>query len=184
MSESDCHVAHEIHGQRDDDPADEAITALANRQGGVVSRAQLAALGIQRGAIEHRIKIGRLRAIYRGIYAVGHDAIPIRGRLCAALLVAGPHSALSHRTASYVLTLLPSMPPFVEVTPPTRALRNRPGPICHRATTLEMTTRHGLPVTTRSAPCASSPPPPSRAWSRPASARPAAASSARFSKRC
>jgi hypothetical protein len=133
--------------QRATRSVDEAIARIANRQGGVVSRQQLLALGLDRGSLEKRTRAGRLRAIYRGVYAVGHDAIPIRGRLCAALLVAGPGSALSHRTAAYVLTLLPSMP-FVEITTTKRAPRNRPGLVFHHATTLETTTKHGLPVTT------------------------------------
>jgi Transcriptional regulator, AbiEi antitoxin/Protein of unknown function (DUF559) len=142
------HVDPHIGGQRANDHADELIARVANRQGGVVSRAQLLARGIARRAIERRIESGRLRVIYRGIYAVGHDAIPIRGRLCAALLVAGPHSALSHRTAAHVLALLPSMPPFVEVTTASRAPRDRPGLKFHHAAALPITRRHGLPVTT------------------------------------
>jgi hypothetical protein len=86
--------------------------------------------------------------IFRGIYAVGHDAIPVRGRLVAGLLVAGDGAALSHRTAAYVLTLLPSMPPFVEVTTTRRPPRNRPRLVFHPATTLETTRRHDLPLTT------------------------------------
>jgi hypothetical protein len=113
-----------------------------------VSREQLVSRGVTVRSIERRLQAGRLRAIYRGVYAVGHDAIPIRGRLCAALLVAGPGSALSHRTAAYVLALLPSMLPFVEITTTKRAPRNRPGLVFHRATTLEATKKHGLPVTT------------------------------------
>jgi hypothetical protein len=113
-----------------------------------VSRAQLEALGLERGSIEHRVRIGRLRVVHRGVYAVGHDAIPIRGRLCAALLVGGPDSALSHRTAAYVLTLLPSMPPFVEVTTTGRAPRTRSGLAFHHAKALEATPKHGLPATT------------------------------------
>jgi hypothetical protein len=148
MSGSELHVNHDMHGQRAKDPPDEGIAALANRQGGVVSRAQLEALGLERGSIEHRVRIGRLRVVHRGVYAVGHDAIPIRGRLCAALLVAATHSALSHRTAAYLLTLLPSMPAFVDVTTTGRAPRNRPGLVFHHAKALEATTRHGLPVTT------------------------------------
>jgi len=127
---------------------DEVIARLANRQGGVVSREQLLARRIIAKAIDYRVKTGRLRRMHRGVYAVGHDAIPIRGRLCAALLVAGTESALSHRTAAYVLTLLPSMPPFVEITTAKRAPRNRPGLVFHHAATLETTTRHDLPLTT------------------------------------
>jgi hypothetical protein len=133
--------------QRDNHAIDDAIGRVANRQGGVVSRAQLLARA-GRGAIDHRIREGRLRPVHRGVYAVGHDAIPIRGRLCAALLVAGDGAALSHRTAAYVLTLLPSMPPFVEVTTTRRRRRNRPGLAFHHATDLDTTRRHGLPLTT------------------------------------
>jgi hypothetical protein len=121
---------------------------MANRQGGVVSRKQLLTRGITAKSIERRLEAGRLRVIYRGVYAVGHDAIPIRGRLCAALLVAGPGSALSHRTAAYVLTFLPSMLPFVEITTTKRAPRNRPGLVFHHAARLDTRTKHGLPVTT------------------------------------
>jgi hypothetical protein len=148
MSGSDLHVDPHIGGKRAHDPADEVIARVANRQGGIVSRTQLLARGITARSIERRLEGGRLRVIHRGVYAVGHDAIPIRGRLCAALLVAGPGSALSHRTAAYVLTLLPSMPPFVEVTTTKRAPRDRPGLAFHHTTSLETTTRHGLPVTT------------------------------------
>jgi hypothetical protein len=114
----------------------------------VISRKQLIALGLDAAGIDNRMRIGFLRVIHRGVYAVGHDAIPIRGRLCAALLVAGPHSALSHRTAAHVLTLLPSMPPFVEITTTKRAPRDRPGLVFHHAAHLDTTTRHGLPITT------------------------------------
>jgi hypothetical protein len=130
------------------DAVDAVIVALANRQGGVVGRKQLRERGISAAAIDYRVKVGRLRVLHAGAYAVGHDAIPIRGRLCAALLVAGPGSALSHRTAAHVLALLPSMPQFVEVTTTKRAPRNRPGLVFHHASTLETTRRHGLPVTT------------------------------------
>jgi hypothetical protein len=114
----------------------------------VITRAQLLEIGFTARAIEHRIAVGRLHPIYRGVYAVGHDAIPIRGRLCAGLLVAGDGAALSHRTAAYVLTLLPSMPPFVEITTAKRAPRSRPGLVFHHATNLETTAKHGLPLTT------------------------------------
>jgi len=136
-----------MHGQRANRSLDEAIRRIANRQGGVVSRAQLLALA-ERGAVEHRIATGRLRVVHRGVYSVGHDAIPVRGRLVAGLLVAGAGAALSHRTAAYVLTLLPSMPPFVEITTAKRAPRNRPGLVFHHATNLETTRRHDLPLTT------------------------------------
>jgi very-short-patch-repair endonuclease len=148
MSARDLHVDNHIGSQRANGAADEVIARIANRQGGVVSRAQLLARGITARSIQRRLESGRLRVIYRSVYAVGHDAIPIRGRLCAALLVAGPGSALSHRTAAHVLALLPSMPPFVEITTTQRRRANRPGLVFHHATTLPTTKRHGLPTTT------------------------------------
>ena len=39
---------------------------------GVVGRSQLVAAGIGSRAVEHRLERGRLHALYRGVYAVGH----------------------------------------------------------------------------------------------------------------
>ncbi|MET0684443.1 MAG: type IV toxin-antitoxin system AbiEi family antitoxin domain-containing protein [Solirubrobacteraceae bacterium] len=146
MERGDVHVDPNSSGQR---ATDEAIARVAGRQGGTISRRQLLRLGLTAKDIEYRIKVGRLRVIYRGVYAVGHDAIPVRGRLFAALLVAGPPAALSHRTAAALHKLIPSMPPFVDLTVTgRRAPRNRRDLAFHRAGTLEATTKHGLPVTT------------------------------------
>jgi very-short-patch-repair endonuclease len=148
MSQSDCRPDPNYWGQRDNRSVDELIAAIASRQGGVVGRDQLRACGVADKAIDYRVKVGRLRAIHRGVFAVGHDAIPARGRLVAGLLVAGKGAALSHRSAAHLLALLPSMPPFVEITTTTHRRANRPGLVFHNATNLETTRRHGLPVTT------------------------------------
>jgi hypothetical protein len=65
------------------------VAFAGDRQGGVVGRKQLLARRVPAAVIDYRVKAGRLRVIHAGVYAVGHDAIAIRGRLCAALLVAG-----------------------------------------------------------------------------------------------
>jgi len=98
--------------------------------------------------IQYRVRTGRLRPIYRGVYAVGHDAIPVRGRLCAALLLAGPGAALSHRIAAALHKLIPSMPPFIDVTVTGSPPRNQKDVVFHRAAHLELTRKHGLPVST------------------------------------
>ena len=54
---------------------DRAIAELAGRQHGVVARRQLAALGLGRKAIEYRLRAGRLHAVHRGVYAVGHTVL-------------------------------------------------------------------------------------------------------------
>jgi hypothetical protein len=104
-------------------------------------------MGIGVKAIDHRLKVGRLRSVYRGVYAVGHDAIPLRGTLTAALLVVGEGSALSHRTAAGLWKILPSLPPFVELATTTSRARSRPRLVVHRTRTLDCYTRDGLPVT-------------------------------------
>ena len=138
---------HDIRAQRDAATVDEAIAAIAGRLGGVVDREHLAAIGLGRGAIRHRLDIGRLRAVHRGVYAVGHDALPKRGLLCAALLAAGPGGVLSHATAAHLLALTPSLPPFVEVTTTRGHRRSRSGLVLHRAASIEWRL-HRLPVTT------------------------------------
>lgn len=79
---------------------DATIAALAEAQHGVVSRRQLLALGLGRRAIGHRVETGRLRPLYRGVYAVGHRAVSQDGRWMAALLASGPDAVLSHRSAA------------------------------------------------------------------------------------
>ena len=146
MERGDVHVGGDSHHER---ATDERIARVASRQGGTISRRQLLRLGLTATQIRDRVRSGRLRLIYRGVYAVGHDAIPVRGRLFAALLAAGPPAALSHRTAAALHKLIPSMPPFVDLTVTgRRAPRNRGDLTFHRATTLEATTKHGLPLTT------------------------------------
>jgi very-short-patch-repair endonuclease len=128
--------------------ADALIARMATEQDGVVARAQLAAMGLRRGAIEHRLRTGRLIPLYRGVYAVGHTALTDRSRARGALLVAGPTAVLSHRTAAAFWKLIPSMSPFVEITVTTRARRNRPGLRIHETRRPPATrTLHSLPLT-------------------------------------
>src|SRR5687767_915944 len=106
---------------------DRRIAALATRQDGVVERRQLLALGLSAAAIDHRVRTGRLIVLYRGVYAVGHTALPERGRLRAALIAAGPTAVHSNLTAGARWKFSPWMPPFVEVTVTRKGPRSRPG---------------------------------------------------------
>ncbi|HYI18496.1 MAG TPA: DUF559 domain-containing protein [Solirubrobacteraceae bacterium] len=126
---------------------DQQIARIASRQGGTIARWQLLRLGLTANDIQYRITIGRLRVIHRGVYAVGHDAIPVRGRLFAALLLARPERGLSHAAATALHKLIPSVPPTIDVTVTAGRPRDRPGVVFHKAATLELTTKHGLPVT-------------------------------------
>jgi hypothetical protein len=51
--------------------------------------------------IDRWLGAGRIHRIHRHVFAVGHTAIPLEGRLWAALLYAGPGAMLSHTTAAW-----------------------------------------------------------------------------------
>lgn len=72
------------------------------------------------------VKSGRLIQLYRGVYAVGHDALRREGRWRAALLAYGEGAALSHATAVVTLELGSSLARMIDVSVP-RDRRRRPG---------------------------------------------------------
>jgi very-short-patch-repair endonuclease len=78
---------------------DRAAWQLVRAQHGVLTRADLLALGFGPRSIEHRVKSGRLHPIARGLYAVGRPDLTPHGRWMAAVLVCGEGAALSHRSA-------------------------------------------------------------------------------------
>jgi hypothetical protein len=105
-------------------------------------------LGFGRRAIGHRLETGKLHPIHRGVYAVGHRVLSTDAHLVAAVLAAGPATALTHRAAAALhdLRRLPSGP--IEVTTRGHA-RSRPGIKVHRnrLPSDEVTTVRGIPAT-------------------------------------
>ena len=97
---------------------DSAVGAVAERQHGVVSTAQLHAAGVAQGAIAWRVRHGRLHQIHRGVYAVGHSRLTQRARMWAAVLACGGVDAavLSHRTAAAAWDLRPLSSGKLDVT--------------------------------------------------------------------
>src|SRR4051794_18426125 len=130
------------------DPVDGRIGALAARQHGVVSLAQLVALGLSRDAVYRRARAGQLHRVHTGVYAVGHTRLTQRGRWMAAVLAGGEGAALSHRSAASLRGLLAVRGP-THVTVP-RTLRNRDGIQFHAQSLQfdELTEYDGIPVTT------------------------------------
>jgi len=124
------------------------VERLAARQHWVVSRRQLLGLGIDAGAIERRLRGRRLRALHRGVYAVGRPEVSRRGAFLAAVLACGPQAALSHGSAGLFWGIVGDRPMLaIEVTAPSQ--RRRPGLTAHRRTLAasEITRRHGIPAT-------------------------------------
>jgi very-short-patch-repair endonuclease len=109
---------------------EQAIVALAERQHGVVSRAQVRELGLSDRAIAGRLAIGWLIPILHGVYAVGHRPRTLRGMHIAALLAAGPRAALSHRSAAAHWGMLDA-PSRVHVIAP-RSADGIEGVVVHR----------------------------------------------------
>lgn len=68
-----------------------AAWRLARRQHGVVTREQLLTLGFTKSAIEHRIRVGRLHLVMRGVYTVGRPHLSREGRWMVAVLACGRH---------------------------------------------------------------------------------------------
>jgi very-short-patch-repair endonuclease/predicted transcriptional regulator of viral defense system len=127
---------------------DASIARLATSQSGVVSRAQLLALELTARQIDYRIHSGRLRPLHRGVYAVGHDAVAERGRMCAALLAVGPQAALSHWTAAVLWRLIASLPEVIELTTTGHAPKPQAGLRVYTSSALDTRIRDGLRVTT------------------------------------
>jgi very-short-patch-repair endonuclease len=76
------------------------VWRLARRQHGVVTARQLLDAGLSFEAIRHRVRIGRLHRLHRGVYAVGRPDLTRRGRWMAAVLSCGKGAALSHESAA------------------------------------------------------------------------------------
>ena len=128
---------------------DRLIAELAGRQHGMVGRAQLLALGVGRGAIDHRLACGRLHLVHPGVYAVGHRVVSTEGRWMAAVLASGRTAVLSHRSAGARWGLRSNTRPRIEVTVPRRRYA-RPGiqPHVAQLPADEITVVEGIPVTT------------------------------------
>jgi very-short-patch-repair endonuclease len=129
---------------------DRAIAEVAAQQYGVIARAQLAALGLGAGAIDHRLRSGRLHRLHRGVYAVGHAVLVPLAAEMAAVLACGPDTVLSHQSAAALWRLRPHEPGEVHVTVPRSGAQSRPGLRVHRTRSLDakdVRLRLGIPVT-------------------------------------
>ena len=134
-------------------PDDAAIRALASEQHGVVGRAQLAAAGLLRHAIDNRVRNGRLRVLYRGVYRVPGPIAGRREAEMAAVMAAGPGAVLSHGSAAALWKLgrRPEAGAPVQVSVVGRCPAPGPGVRVRRVARLapgDRTILDGIPVTT------------------------------------
>jgi very-short-patch-repair endonuclease len=144
----EAHICPDSDGECAPRSLDGVIAALAARQYGVVSRAQLLAAGLGRGAIDRRIAAARLHPLHRGVFAVGHRVLTKHGVWMAAVLAAGDGAALSHRSAAELWGIRHTQRSRIDVTVP-RHRRGRPAVEYHQTVLPldEVTEERGIPVT-------------------------------------
>jgi hypothetical protein len=129
---------------------DVLVAAVAGRQRGYITTAQLLSLGLSKSAIANRVRTGRLHRIHHGVYAVGVPSKDVVDRARAAVLACGDRAALSHSSALALWDFHKRwrwMGPF-EVTALTA--RRRRGLRIHRSRSLDwrdVTIHRGVRVT-------------------------------------
>jgi very-short-patch-repair endonuclease len=122
------------------------VAELAERQWGVVSRRQLEASGVANAEIVRWAHERRLHRIHPSVYAVGHPALGLEGKLTAALFYAGPGAALYGVTAGLWLGILQTKPRRVHVCLPGRRV-SLPDVRVHGEKRFERVMHKRLPVT-------------------------------------
>jgi hypothetical protein len=130
--------------------ADEAVLTLARGRHGLVASRELAQAGLTPKAVSHRVGIGWLTRLHRGVYLVGPLESPL-SRPMAAVLATGPGAALSHGAAAAVWEIRSQPAGVIDVLVVRRDVRPREGIGVHRLSEFDecdLSFRHGVPLTT------------------------------------
>lgn len=125
-----------------------SVWRLASAQHGVVARRQLLELGLGRRSIAHRVAVGRLHAVRRGVYSVGRPELTRSGHWMAALLSCPEGAVLSHESAAALLGIEDLERITVITLPPPRRSRRRDVRIhCRKLMPEDHGEADGIPVT-------------------------------------
>jgi Transcriptional regulator, AbiEi antitoxin len=128
---------------------EEKLAWIASRSHGVVTRAELLAAGISPKEIRHRVAIGALLRVHRGVYRVGHRAPSVEASYLAAVRAGGAGAVLWSRPAGWLLAVVKGRAPRAEVL--ARTERRIEGVRTRRSRHLDPRDRtlwKGIPVTT------------------------------------
>jgi hypothetical protein len=126
------------------------VASIADRQHGVIAHKQLLVIGIGRNVIRRWLESGRLHPVHRGVYAVGHVRLTLRGRWTAGVLAYGGHALLSNGCGASLWDLLPVKGTRIHVTVPRRGVARRTGIVVHETRRLPPAERavvDNIPVT-------------------------------------
>src|SRR6218665_714130 len=127
--------------------SDRAISRLASARHGVLTLAELEAIGLSPRAVRHRAASGRLRRVHQGVYACG--GLTRHGRWMAAVVASGHGALLSHRSDAALWGLETGEGGGADVTVPGSAHR-RPGIALHSRGAVDpadIATHEGIPCT-------------------------------------
>ncbi|MBS1863260.1 MAG: type IV toxin-antitoxin system AbiEi family antitoxin domain-containing protein [Actinobacteria bacterium] len=127
-----------------------ATADLAERQHGVVTRAQLQRLGLSDNLVDGWTGAGRIHRVFHGVYAVGRPGLDERGRIHAAVLACRPGAVASHRSAAYLLRIGERSPRVIDVIPPNhggRAIQGVKAHLVPHPAPSEWSYAHGIPCT-------------------------------------
>jgi predicted transcriptional regulator of viral defense system len=95
---------------------EQIIARIAGAQHGIVTWAEMLAADISENEIRHRVDIGLLVRVHRGVYSVGHPPLTWQARYVAAVKACGEGALLCGRAAAYLLGIFKSpIPPPPEV---------------------------------------------------------------------
>jgi very-short-patch-repair endonuclease len=130
-----------------------AIAAVAARQFGVITFAQLIEAGLSRTSISRWVQSRRLYRLHQGVYsAIPPELLAVQGHWRAAVLALGDGAGLADLAAAAHWDMIrPPSGPIHVIVPGGGGRRRRRGIIVHRSSTLlphEIVMRNGIPVTT------------------------------------
>jgi very-short-patch-repair endonuclease len=116
----------------------------------VIARRQLLALGYGPKAIRHRLAVGRLHLVTRGVYTVGLPRHTREQRWMAAVLACGEGTALSHRSAAALWGIGKELAGQVDISVRRRSAHRRAGIKARSRPSLrsaDVVVREGIPLT-------------------------------------
>jgi hypothetical protein len=125
-----------------------SLREQARYQAGIITREQALRSGLSGNAVVSKVKHGRWRQVYAGVYATFTGPVARDAQLWAVVLYAGPGARLSHETAAELIRLTDRRSPLIHVTIPARRRVVSPrGVVIHRSTILKVNWRfaRGIP---------------------------------------
>jgi hypothetical protein len=131
-------------------PPDVRVAAFAAEHDGVMAITELRDCGLTERSVRVRVDRGSLYRLHRGVYAVGHLGVSLRGRFRAAVLACGRGTALAFFAAAADWEFIPWKKRAIEVIVTRGGARRIDGVKVHRSRSLtrrDCRLRNGIWVT-------------------------------------